>query len=54
MCGPQHDTNEKMKMWKSNLLKRNEDGYNDVGYNNQGLNAAMNYNALYDESISPA
>ena len=33
---------------------RDSQGYNSAGYNNQGLNAANDYNPLYDESISPA
>ena len=30
------------------------DGYNDEGFNKQGYNAAMEYNAAYDEEASPS
>ena len=30
------------------------DGYNDAGFNSQGYNAAMEYNALYDEDATPS
>ena len=30
------------------------DGYNDEGFNKQGYNAAMEYNALYDEDATPS
>ena len=32
--------------------KYDENGYNKAGYNNLGLNAANDYNEIYDESLS--